>query len=179
MRLHLAMSALSSHLMSGLPNASMIPRCISALMICMPLEALYVSFKIQSVVYNNMIALLFHTQEFLWGFWCSNWHCKYVTLVLLMKFVFLHLFPFYPYPSIKCISQFSVTELCDVRPEHEANVIQQRVTRTPRNVVFKGTSMFLTYLPILNMYSNNQLPNLSQSCPTTIWQLLVEVTQIQ
>ncbi|KAI5315500.1 hypothetical protein L3X38_044676 [Prunus dulcis] len=39
--------------------------------------------------------------------------------------------------------QIDIAKLCDVRPEHEANVIQQRVTRTPRNVVFKGRKSYI------------------------------------
>ncbi|KAM1044373.1 hypothetical protein ACFX15_034828 [Malus domestica] len=39
--------------------------------------------------------------------------------------------------------QLDITKLCDLRPEHEVNVVQQRITRTPQNVIFKGRKSYI------------------------------------
>ncbi|KAJ7961535.1 Protein XRI1 [Quillaja saponaria] len=39
--------------------------------------------------------------------------------------------------------QIDVTELFDIPPEYEANVVQQRVTRAPGNIIFKGRKSFI------------------------------------
>ncbi|KAJ7950451.1 Protein XRI1 [Quillaja saponaria] len=39
--------------------------------------------------------------------------------------------------------QIDVTELFDIPPEYEANVVQQRVSRAPRNIIFKGRKSFI------------------------------------
>ncbi|CAN6545115.1 unnamed protein product [Malus baccata var. baccata] len=62
--------------------------------------------------------------------------------------------------------QLDVTKLCDLRPEHEVNVVQQRITRTPQNVIFKGTVMFVTFFVSCIQCSLYQLPVLPKSYPT-------------
>ncbi|XP_073219869.1 protein XRI1-like isoform X2 [Cicer arietinum] len=36
-----------------------------------------------------------------------------------------------------------VAELCNITPSHEQNVVTQHVTRTPKNIVFKGKKSFI------------------------------------
>uniref|UniRef100_A0A6N2N0X2 Protein XRI1 n=1 Tax=Salix viminalis TaxID=40686 RepID=A0A6N2N0X2_SALVM len=39
--------------------------------------------------------------------------------------------------------QIDISDFCNDPPEFEASMVQKRVTRTPRNVVFKGTKSFI------------------------------------
>ncbi|XP_028790852.1 protein XRI1-like [Neltuma alba] len=39
--------------------------------------------------------------------------------------------------------QINVSEPCDVSPAYEQNVAQKRVTRTPKNIIFKGRKSFI------------------------------------
>lgn len=49
-------------------------------------------------------------------------------------------------------------ELCEFAPEYENNVVQQqRVTRTPKNIVFKGMYPYLYILCSLLLYPMNVL----------------------
>ncbi|CAN6545113.1 unnamed protein product [Malus baccata var. baccata] len=66
-------------------------------------------------------------------------------LVLSIIFVLLPLFLYNLIPQLilSIQVQFSVAELCDLRPEHEVNVVQQRITRTPQNVIFKGRKSYI------------------------------------
>ncbi|KAI9108108.1 hypothetical protein K1719_020981 [Acacia pycnantha] len=40
-------------------------------------------------------------------------------------------------------AQIDVSELYDVSPAREQNVVQQRITRTPKNIIFKGRKSFI------------------------------------
>lgn len=46
------------------------------------------------------------------------------------------------FPEVSDV-QIDITKLCDIQPEYHANVIQQRVTRTPRNIIFKGRKSYI------------------------------------
>ncbi|KAF5480920.1 hypothetical protein F2P56_001623 [Juglans regia] len=39
---------------------------------------------------------------------------------------------------------FDITELCDMPPEYEANMVQKTVTQTPQKIVFKGRKSFIS-----------------------------------